>query len=198
MATTESITVANEIQYFRDAWEDIRIIPTAFDVAGGTDPSLVNYQPAGTGATIKLYEFAKNDAGYFTCQVPHAYKLGSDIHCHVHWTPGANGATENGKTVGWKVDWSWASINANFSAIQTVDLSDACDGTDHKHQMTPDIVISGSGKGISSQIIGKIYRSDTGTDDTWAGTLSGALPLFLEMDFHFITNTLGTNSSFVK
>jgi hypothetical protein len=173
-------------------WDDMRVTPGGFDRVGIADPSLVSYQPGGSGTATFLYEWQKNDIAYFTVQLPHSYKTGTDIKAHIHWTPGANGVTENGNTVGWKIDYSWASINGNFGAMATLDLSDSCDGIDHKHQMTPDVTITGTNKGISSMLICNIKRTDTGTDDTWAGTASGSLPLLLEIDFHYQIDGFGS------
>jgi len=179
-------------------WDDIRIPPGSFDRPGIADPTMVAYQPAGTGLSTYVYQFAKDQLASFAVQIPHNYKVGSDIYLHIHWTPGPNGATENGNTVGWKIDYTWAGISDTFGAIATVDCSDACDGTDHKHQMTPDVQISGTGKGISSMLMCNIKRTDTGTDDTWAGTASGALPILLEVDFHYQIDTVGSRERTTK
>jgi hypothetical protein len=179
-------------------WDDMRVVPGSFDRPGISDPNIVAVQPGGSGTTTYLYEFAKNDIASFTIQLPHGYKPGTDIYAHIHWTPGTRGNEENGATVGWKLDYTWASLNSNFGTMTTLDLSDACDGTDWKHQMTPDIVISGTGQGISSMLICNIKRTDTGTDDTWAGTASGQLPLLLEIDFHYQIDTIGSRQIGVK
>ena len=174
-------------------YDDILVTPGSFDRPGTADPDIVSVTPGGTGTTTWLWEFAKNDIASFTVQIPHSYATGDDIKVHAHWTPGANGNEENGATVGWKIDYTWASINGNFGAMATLDLSDACDGTDWKHQMTPDVTITGTDKGISSMLVCNIKRTDTGTDDTWNGTASGALPLLLELDFHFPINSIGSS-----
>lgn len=181
-------------------WDDIRINPGSFDRPGSNDPSTVLYYPNGGGLGVLLYEFQVDDYACFTVQIPHGYKVGTDIAVHVHWTPGDRGNEENGKTVGWKIDYSWANIDGTFPSMATADLSDACDGTDHKHQMTPDIVIDGHtvAKGISSMLLCNIRRSDTGTDDTWAGTVSGQLPLILEIDFHYQIDTIGSRQIAAK
>jgi len=183
-----------------DAWDDMRITPGSFDRPGIADPDYVIYYPNGGGLGVYLPEFAKNDFASFTIQLPHSYKQGEDIYVHLHWTPGSRGVAENGKTVGWKIDYSWANINGTFSDMQTVDLSDACDGTDHKHQMTSDVLLTGagSGKNISSMLICNIRRSDTGTDDTWVSTSSGQLPLLLEVDFHYPLDTAGSTTHTTK
>lgn len=179
-------------------WDDVRVTPAGFDRAGVADPSLVSYTPTGSSIATFLYEFQKNDIAYFTVQLPHGYKQGTDINCHVHWTPGLRGNEENGATVGWKVDYTWANIDGTFGAVGTVDLSDACDGTDDKHQMTPSVAITGTGKNISSMLLCTIKRTDTGTDDTWAGTASGQLPMLLEIDFHYQIDTLGSRQAGIK
>ena len=180
------------------AWDDIRIIPGAFDFPGVADPTLVAYDVNGSGTSVYLYEFAKNDTASFTVQVPHTYQQGENIYVHVHWTPGANGAGENGVTVGWKVVYSWANIDGAFGNPATADCSDACAGTNHLHQMTPDVSITGTGKTISSMLLCNITRTDTGADDTWAGSGTGNLPLLLEVDFHIPIDTPGSRTSSAK
>jgi hypothetical protein len=179
-------------------WDDVRVTPSGFDRAGVADPSLVSYTPTGSSIATFLYEFQVDDVAYFTVQMPHGYKQGTDINCHVHWTPGLRGNEENGATVGWKVDYTWANIDGTFGAMSTADLSDACDGTDDKHQMTPSVTITGTGKNISSMLLCNIKRTDTGADDTWAGTASGQLPMLLEIDFHYQIDTLGSRQAGIK
>jgi hypothetical protein len=173
-------------------YDDIRINPGSFDRPGVSDPALVAYDVNGGGVSTYLYEFEKNDIASFTVQIPHSYAVGQDIKVHIHWTPGPRGNEESGAVVGWKIDYSWANIGSNFGTMATLDLQDVCDGTDHKHQMTPDVTITGTDKGISSMLLCNIKRTDTGTDDTWAGTANGQLPMLLEIDFHFPIDTLGS------
>jgi len=179
-------------------WDDMRVVPGSFDRPGVTDPTIIAYDVNGGGVSTYLWQFQKNAIASFSIQVPHNYKSGSNIYVHIHWTPGPNGSAENGATVGWKIDYSWANINGNFGTMLTADLSDACDGTNHKHQMTPDVSITGTDKGISSMLICNVKRTDTGTDDTWAGTASGSLPLLLEIDFHYEIDTVGSRQRTAK
>lgn len=179
-------------------WDDIRITPASFDRPGVADPDIVVYNVNGGGVNTYLPEFAKNDIASFTVQLPHGYKVGESIYVHIHWTPGPRGNEENAALVGWKVNYSWANINGNFGTMATADLSDACDGTDHKHQMTPEVEITGTGKGISSMLICNVKRTDTGADDTWTSTTSGQLPLLLEIDFHIPMDMVGSRSVSTK
>ena len=177
-------------------WDDIRIIPNVFDIPGGTDPDIISYQPGGSGTTFKVYGFAKGDEGFFTIQLPHSYKEGSTLKAHVHWTPGARGVAEDGHVVQWRLDYSFAPINGNFPTSQTISLADACDGVDHKHLMSPEVVISGVGLTISSQMWGRIYRWNDASD-TWVGTLAN-LPIFIEFDLHVECDSCGSKTSTSK
>jgi len=179
-------------------YDDIRIVPGAFDRPGVADPAIVAYDVNGGGVSTYLWEFAKGDIASFTIQLPHSYKQGTDITAHVHWTPGPRGNEESGATVGWKINYSWANIGGAFGTMATADLSDACAGTDHIHQMTPEATITGTSKEISSMLMCNIKRTATGADDTWAGTVSGQLPLLLEIDFHYQIDTLGSRQLITK
>jgi hypothetical protein len=167
-------------------WDDMRIIAGSFDRPGTSDPALV-----AAGSTY-LWEFNIDDSATCTVQLPQGYCSGDTIWAHVHWTPGTRGNEEGTNTVGWKVGYSWASIDSVFPAWSVVDLSDACQSTDWEHLMTPEVAIPGPGKGKSSMLLCNIKRTDTGTDDTWATNSSGDLPFLLELDFHYPIDKLGT------
>jgi len=186
------------IELQEEVWDDIRINPGSFDRPGQSDPTFQTFTPSGAGTSTYLYEFAKNDIVSFTVQLPHKYKHGEDIGIHLHWTPGNWGVAENGNLVGWKVDYSWANIDGTFGAMATADLSDACDGTDDKHQIVEDVMINGAGKTISSMLVCNLKRTDTGADDTWASNSNGEQPMILEVDFHFPINTIGSREILVK
>lgn len=179
-------------------WDDIKVPPGSFDRPGVNDPTTVLYYPNGGAIGVLLYEFQIDDYACFSVQMPHGYKEGSDIYAHIHWTPGDRGNEESGNIVGWKLDYSWANINSAFTDMQTLDLSDACDGTDHLHQKTPEAAISGAAKGVSSMLVCNVRRTDTGADDTWVSILPGELPLLLEIDFHYQIDTIGSRLEFYK
>ena len=170
-------------------WDDLRIVPGAFEFAGVSDPALTTWQPGGSGATFRVYEFASGDEVFFTCQLQHKYKVGTDLKPHVHWTPGDRGNEENGNTVAWKVDYSWASINGVFAPSTTVDLTDTCNGIDDRHEISPSGTVVSADQGISSMLVCRLYR-DAG--DTWSSAVVGQQPILLEFDFHFEIDTLGS------
>lgn len=184
-----------KIDFLTETYDDLRIVPGAFSFPGVADPTLSTWQPTGAGATFRVYEFNNADEVAFTVQMPHKYKQGTDLLAHVHWTPRARGVAEDGHTVFWKLDYSIANQNANFGASATIDLTDTCTGVNEKHELSPEITISGAGLTVSHMIICRFYR-DVG--DTWATNTAGNRPVLLEMDFHYQLDTLGSQQSLTK
>ena len=176
-------------------WDDLRVGVGIFQVGGwfANDPDKATWTVDGVDYAV--YTFDQNAEVGFQLQIPHGYKEGSDIYAHVHWTPRDKGATESGHTVAWKLDYAWANIDGTFSSSGTVDLTDTCDGTDDKHQMTADVAISGTGKEISSILMCHLYR-DTG--DTWSGTGTSGAPAIMEFDIHYEMNTEGSRQRLSK
>jgi len=183
-----------------NVWDDLLINTGVFSFLGAADPTLSNWQPTGAGTTFQVYKFQKNDEVYFSCQLPHTYKEGSDIKAHVHWTPCDRGVAESGNYVGWKLDYSWCNINdGTFPASATIDMSDTCTGQNDYHEVSAGLTdLSGTGKKISSMIACRLYRSDTGGDDTWVGATAAQSPALLQFDFHHEINSEGSRQEWVK
>lgn len=110
-------------------------------------------------------------------QLPHRYDRGKDIYLHLHWSPGASGATVG--TVAWKAEISVAKVGAVMPTTQILDLSSACGGVSYAHQITPDVLIAGAALEESSILIARLYRDSTG--DTWASDNA----FLLGIDLHF-------------
>ncbi len=183
----------------KSMWDDLLISMGLFRFSGSSDPVWRTWQPGGSGTTFQILKFDKNDQVFFSCQLPHTYKEGTNLRCHVHWTPCDRGNEESGSYVGWKLDYSWCSINnGTFGASATIDMSDTCTGTDDYHEVSAGLTeLDGTGQKISSMLICRLYRSDTGGDDTWSGTGSDA-PAMLQFDFHHEVNSMGSRIEWIK
>ncbi|KKN27391.1 hypothetical protein LCGC14_0865190 [marine sediment metagenome] len=174
-------------------WDDVRIVPGAFEFAGASDPSLQNWQPGGSGTTFKIYKFKEDDEVFFTVQMPHNWKEGSDIQPHVHWTPCDRGNEENLRVVVWELHYSWANEQGGiFAPASSVTMADICTGFDDVHLRSPAGTISGAGKTMSSMLVCRLSRSAVG--DTWVGTTNAQSPALLEFDIHFQIDGIGSNS----
>ena len=107
--------------------------------------------------------------------------------------------------MGWKLAYSIANINGTvFGVSDTLFMSDTCSGVDHYHEVSassaPIPGTYGAGNDtltISHMIVCKLFRSDTGADDTWTGTTTQA-PALLQFDFHFENDRPGSRIQWVK
>jgi len=177
-------------------WDDLRIIPGAFDFAGSSDPTLTDWQPTGLGTTFKLYAFQSTNEVFFTAQMPHGWKVGTSMYPHVHWTPGPHGVVEGTKTVAWTLDYTIADIGGTFGASATLDMTDTCTGVNEAHLMTPTPELDCSAiTGPSAMLVCRLYRA---AGDTWAGTVPADSPFLLEIDFHYEQDTLGSRTPSAK
>lgn len=173
-------------------YEDLRG-STSFKLGGGNDPNLVQY-PAVNGGY--LYAFDSGDELGLQFQLQHAWKIGTDLDLHLHWTPRGNGVAENGNTVNWRVDLSAAGIGQAFPAVTTYVLTDTCPGTDDEHLIIDaTVAVPGSALTLSSVLVGRVYRL---AGDTWAGLGGGGAPLLLEVDFHIQKDRPGSRQEYVK
>ncbi len=186
------------VELIESVWDDLQLVSGAFQFLGSTDPSIQPWQPGGAGATFLIYKFQKNDEAFGSLQMKHTYNEGTDIYFHIHWTPADRGIAEIGNYVGWKADYTIANVNGVFPVSGTVDLSDIVTGVDDKNEVTGSVSVPGSGLNISFITMVRIYRSDTGADDTWAGVTAAQSPGLLEFDIHFEINTIGSRQPFAK
>ena len=147
----------------------------------------------GFGTCLFLLGFLEGDQVYFTVQIPHSYKEGSDLKPHVHWT--TTTGTPGTGDVGWGLDYSVSAIAGTFSSTNSktgTTIVEPKIGTTgaNIHTITSLGTISGSGLGISSVLVCRLYRT---TDGNFASPA-----LLLGMDFHFEKDTEGSRSDFTK
>ena len=131
---------------------------------------------------------------YFTVQMPHAWKEGSNIMPHVHWTT----ATDlNGNKVRWGLEYTWvnvASVYGNTTIIYGEDPI-AANGavTAYEHAITDLGAITATGKTLSSILVCRIFRDATAGTDNYA---SGAF--LLSIDFHYEKDAWGSRTEYGK
>lgn len=175
------------------AWDDIRI---AADVVkpGATAPNWKAFGPSGNIQAL-MFEAGHHDEAMFQMQLPHQWKVGTNIYPHVHWTP-VNTTAGN---VVWELEYAWANIDSAFGAPSNMATdATAAGGVAWVHKLTDlkesgNNYISGAGKTMSSMLICRIHRnSNSGSD-----TLNQDVAL-LEIDFHFEIDSFGSDTRDVK
>jgi hypothetical protein len=174
-------------------YDDLRV-PLSEPSTGTTKPDWARFPFGATGDVpfINWFKASGVDEMYFVVQMPHDWAEGTTIHPHIHWVPSANGSG----SVFWKLQYTFSKLGEEFPAYDTKEGTTTVPNetlVKDRHYLTPLGEISGTGKTISSMLICRIYRDGSHASDTYLG-LAGAL----EIDFHYIRNTLGSRTEYTK
>jgi len=182
-------------------WDDLRVPVTSTKKGGSKDPDFtVAYDDSGgTSQGVFTYFFDKTAEQelYFSAQLPHGYKEGTDIIAHVHWFPVANGAS--GATVSWGFEYLWTNIGGTSGNTVIIYANDTIQEdavlAANKHYQTNFAALSGTGKTISSMLMCRIFRDAGGTGLTDDYDNDAGL---LEIDFHYEKDTAGSRTVLTK
>jgi len=124
-------------------------------------------------------------------QMPHNYKLGTDLYIHIHTVP--EDATAG--NVSWDFTYSVANIDESFPDETTVSSLQIMPGVADKHTYHELATIVGSGiTSVSTMLIcGLTRRSDLAAD-----TFAGKDVYLLEVDMHYQIDSFGSREEWVK
>lgn len=183
---------ANDIpEWDKAPWEDCRPSAVSVRSTGPNVPGLVAVQG---GVLLHSFSATQMNEIFMTFQLPHAWKLGSNLHPHLHVVYGAAG-TGN---VLWKVEYTIGATDEDYAALTTTILKlIASPNADRKCQLVelPDIDMSlfDAVSDVSIRINCRIYRDAADVADTFAGAV------FLEdADIHVQVNTPGSEAEYSK
>ncbi|HPE55410.1 MAG TPA: hypothetical protein P5514_04085 [Bacteroidales bacterium] len=192
-STDTSFTLTKQLIYSGDAivWDDARVPVTATTRGGSRDPDISKFKDNGSGSQgVFIYYFSaySEEELYFTLQLPHSYKPGSDLEPHVHWVP--SNTSGGGDNVSWGLEYVWGNVNEDFPTNTTIITGTSAVPTSYKQTICDLGTIDGTGKKRSSMLVCRIYRNVNGSDDynSDAG--------LLEIDFHFQKDSEGTTTEY--
>lgn len=196
-----AIESAGTLHFYGDAtvFDDIRVPVNSTKLGGTKDPDFAVWQTDGSGSQgVFIYWFDKTieEELYFTVQMPHGWKTGTDIGAHLHWTPAADGA--EGAVVSWGLEYTWVDIGAIVSPTTiitsiTTTAGDASLAAD-KHYLTELGDIDGSGhSNLSSMLVCRVYREAGAVADDYDNDAG-----ILEVDFHYEIDQIGSESEYIK
>lgn len=134
------------------------------------------------------YLFPRNDTTeilYLIGQIPHGYKLGSNIYPHIHWR---QSAVENPV---FKIDYKWFNIGDPIpAAFSTYVMNEKklpyTSGSIHQIS-SGSIPIDGTGMEISSVLVMKLYRDD----NVYVGDV-----LAFQFDIHVEKSHIGSRTEY--
>jgi hypothetical protein len=171
-------------------WTDVRIAVGNVTIPAVQQPSWVDYK----GSKVLAFADQANDANeervFFVAQLPHSYVEGSDITFHLHWVGEDNTAGD----VAWEFSYSWGNVNDAFPAETIVVAVDSNSGVTDTQMIASVGTLDGTDKKISSMLLCSLRRNSSNVADTFTGKDA----YFLEADFHFQQNTLGSQELFIK
>lgn len=194
----DSITVQDfAFEEGYEKWDDLTV-PGTNTRAGTSAPVFEAFR---NGVYLLGFVYNQVDEVHFTIQMPHHWKEGSNIYPHVHWTHIA-AAPSNNQGVVWVLEYTWANINDIFPATST--MTAALEWTtspppQYKHILTPFVdgsanaYINGTGKKLSSQLICRLYRNTVDSRDDFDQTA-----YLIEIDFHYMVDSLGSDEEYIK
>lgn len=165
-------------------WDDLRA------PAGGINP-VGSTSPASPNTTDGSLTFAKGNVVVAWFQMPHNWKIGSDVNVHIHWSK----STTNNGVCNWQMKYKWCNIGdvmPGFSGLvsgtEQIPNSNVVD----KHALMSWPTLSGAGKTLSSMICVYLVRTNDEND-----TFTGAGNLY-EIDIHYQLDNVGSRQEYTK
>ena len=185
------------------AFDDLRVEPTV-RATGPAIPAFEKWFDNGSGSIgVFLYSFTDEHTTekeiYFTAQMPHAAKAGSDLHIHVHWIPKAS---QNPGKVKWGLEFTWVEPTGVFgnTAIITKDTTEQPSNETalvaSKHYITEFATQTpgATQDGLSAILICRLFRNSTDTtNDTYTDKVG-----LLSIDIHYEADSFGSAQEYVK
>lgn len=191
------ISAGGELQLLgtTTVWDDLRVEPTVRGT-GAKAPSYVAYKSG-----IYAYEFdnaalSSEKEVNFKLQLPHAWKAGSDIHLHIHWTAGTTGlATQK---IRWGLEYTKASVNGVFGATTTIYATDPSNPpsttpTADTHYLTTFDNIAMTGNELSTIVLCRLFRNSSHESDSYTGSA-----FLISIDAHIEIDSIGSKDVFTK
>jgi hypothetical protein len=129
---------------------------------------------------------AKDCVVHVTYQMPHSWKVGSNVNFHIHWQPSN---TDVG-SCNWEVRYQWRNAtgdvaSAAVSAWALVPKAVTPGGVARVAQMDTLASFIGTGKGVSSLLQIELRR--LGTTDAFTGDA-----MLVSLDLHYQIDTVGS------
>lgn len=175
---------------FAERWDDLRVAISTAQAGQVNPPTLAKFRDNGAGSDgvfARRFSNSQDEDILFETQMPHDWEPESTIYFHVHWSPGASGVAQSGKSVRWRLEYTKSDNNGNAIPLtQFVNAEDTVTGTDYAGEITGDNAITMTGCDSSCVLICRLYRDNSIANNA-------AAPMWgLSVDFHYKRVALGT------
>jgi len=173
-------------------WDDLRIPVTVTKTGGSKKPGFVKIGDNGAGSQgvfTYAFDFNTEEELYFVAQMPHSWKLGTDLDIHVHW----GGSDASVANVVWGLEYSAATIGGNLGTTTIITTTGTTSGVASDNQYTDFTPVITTGWELSQLILCRIFRDATNAADTY-----NADAYLYEIDFHYKQDSIGSQEEFLK
>jgi hypothetical protein len=186
------------------AWEDLRVEPTA-RTTGTFAPTFEKWLDDSGNSSRGVYLYSFDDAAsnaekevFFTMQMPHAWNA-TPIYFHVHWIGSTSDTTAAPR---WGLEYQWMDIGETYTNSSIVygitKYPVDADITALKHYLTTFTPLdpSTTANGLSSILIGRLFRNSSDAADTY--NVGGNKCGLLYIDAHYQMDALGSDEELSK
>lgn len=173
---------------YAELWDDLRFPASAINPVGPVSPPAVDSIIGGL-----LFDPAATEVVSIIAQMPHAWKVGSELRPHVHWQK----TTSAVGNVYWQLEYRWASIGQAMDGawttifVTTPSVSDQNTADVHAISRLPSI--DATGRGLSDMLVMRLSRVGGNGADTY-----GADARLLEFDIHYQIDGFGSLQEYLK
>jgi len=190
--TTPQINTTGETPVKMDdtVWDDLRFPASAVRLSGSQPPTATLYK----GGSVLSFPDNADKTIYFTVQLPHNYKYGTDLKPHMHLTMPNAGSGAGVENIKFDLTYSLANISDAFPAESTLTITaDVQNAAADVHGYVPFAAIDGSGiDNVSTMILCSLTR-DVSVADNYGDDI-----YLLEIDFHYEIDAIGSDEELTK
>jgi hypothetical protein len=190
LADAISADSSGNVRLVNTQWDDLRVSVNAVKVSGSKPPTWTSYKSTEVLGFSDQSVAGNEEIVYFSVQMPHAWKEGTDITAHVHWLA----EDDTAGNCRWQLTHSWANINGTFPDAATLSVNGAAGAAADKHVLAALGTLTGTGKTLSSMILCSLRRNSSNAGDT----LNGKAAYLLEIDFHYQVDKFGSDTEFAN
>jgi hypothetical protein len=161
-------------------WDDLSIAMANAKVPAANAPTWRDYKQS----QVPAFSATQVNVLYFSAQLPHSYKEGSNLEFHIHV---AYPDAVAGNSV-WYFSYSWANDGVAFPVASSTTVTKSSIGIVDGHQRMQIVAnIDGTGKKISSVLLCSIQRLGNSGDDNYGNEI-----YLVSGDFHYQVDSLGS------
>ena len=168
------------------AWDDIILSPDVIQ-GGATRPDRItligNIDAYAFNGSTTVEEMSSS------FEMPHDYKVGTDLRPHIHWCP----SDTNAGDVKWQLEITIAGKDIAFPTVTTISAIETSNQVDRAHQVVEFDVIDGTNINIGDITGFRLFRDPTDAEDTY-----GSDAIFLSLGFHYEIDGDGSRQVFIK